>query len=81
MTICFSINFGVGGTLFFFPSKNELYYKLIPPVFSYLLIVWVSWTGRFRAFEIAHGMDSNSNGRGVRQFKTSLLQRLEQVRT
>uniref|UniRef100_A0A6N2N329 1,3-beta-glucan synthase n=1 Tax=Salix viminalis TaxID=40686 RepID=A0A6N2N329_SALVM len=33
---------------------------------------------RFRAFEIAHGMDRNSNGRGVRQFKTSLLQRLEQ---
>lgn len=36
-------------------------------------------TGRFHSFEIAHMMDRNSTGRGVRQFKTSLLQRLEQV--
>lgn len=35
--------------------------------------------GRFHAFEIAHHMDRNSTGRGVRQFKTSLLQRLEQA--
>ncbi|CAN1782797.1 Putative callose synthase 8 [Linum perenne] len=34
--------------------------------------------GRFHAFEVAHNMDHNSTGRGVRQFKTSLLQRLEQ---
>ncbi|THG01315.1 hypothetical protein TEA_002807 [Camellia sinensis var. sinensis] len=33
---------------------------------------------RFHAFEVAHNLDRNSNGRGVRQFKTSLLQRLEQ---
>lgn len=38
-------------------------------------------TGRFHAFEIAHNMDRNSTGRGVRQFKTSLLPRLERVRT
>lgn len=39
------------------------------------------WAGRFQAFEIAHRMDRNSTARGVRQFKTSLLQRLEQVLT
>ncbi|KVH93112.1 1,3-beta-glucan synthase subunit FKS1-like, domain-1 [Cynara cardunculus var. scolymus] len=33
---------------------------------------------RFHAFVVAHDLDRNSNGRGVRQFKTALLQRLEQ---
>ncbi|CAK9177256.1 unnamed protein product [Ilex paraguariensis] len=67
-------------------DSEKLPVTLIPEIRRFLRIAnlieieepRVAYLCRFHAFEVAHNLDRHSSGRGVRQFKTSLLQRLEQ---
>ena len=56
-----------------FLFSEESLHPLIYPELCEILI------GRIYAFERAHELDPRSKGRGVRQFKTALMQKLQKV--
>jgi hypothetical protein len=58
---------------------NAIRFLFCPESFGRLTQLVIVLIGRAYAFERAHEFDPRSKGRGVRQFKTALLQKLQKV--
>lgn len=58
---------------------NVIRFLFCQESFDRLMQLVIVLIGRAYAFERAHELDPRSKGRGVRQFKTALLQKLQKV--